>query len=914
MQTTRRELLSMVLIGLCSLAAMRAGAQVEGAAGNSGASTTERHAEGIKRTQTSNGVAERLITLTLRQSTMKETLRAIARKGNVRLIYNDSDLPVDRLGTVTISDATVEQAIAIVLRHTNLYARRTEDGIVVGPQGHSERSESHVVQGSITGRVTDAATGRPIPAVAVQIEEVSLSTSTSSEGTYRLPEVPAGSHTLIARQVGYERVMRTVVVKNGEDLIVNLAMTRSPTILDQVVTTGTLIPTEVKTLPTPITVITSDQIARQHPLTFAAVLRRAVPTAVAFNNPANPPATQISVRGASSLVGAGGMKIFVDGVEATDYSFTPVDPASIDRIEIVRGPQAATMYGSDAAGGVIQIFTRRGMPAIHPRLDVQLAAGVLQTPYTGSKAVPRQRYSGSVHGGGEDVSYSFGGGYSHLADYLPQGEISRQSVSSVYGGLHFTSAIFNADISARRYRNDAPLVTTPLMMQSGYVPASRPSYTNSTSTNETLGARLTAAPTTWWRSQATIGIERFTAHNAQEHARYTTPADTLLSLTHYESHKVSFGFNSSVTGSLTTSLTGSLTAGLDHYSQPISLLSASRAVNVTGTIQTSPPGSLVGSFTRTTNTGYFVQGQAGWRNVLYVTAGVRAEDNSTFGADYGMAILPRFGLTLVRSVGGAIVKLRASYGRALRTPTEGQATGSVTPTYIKLANPLLAAEKQQGWDGGIDIVFGDRGSLSLGAYTQIARDLIAFRQVATSPLPTYQYQNVGKVSNKGIEAEAKLSLSAWLRMSAQYGYVHSRFLSVGTPDGAVRVGDQPLGVPAHTAGVALTMTPWTRTSLTAGASFVGSYRQTDFLAEYRCFASFSEPACPSSFLSTGSVRDFVITYPSFAKVNIGVVQELSEAIEAFLAIDNLGNSHAYEGRNNAPVVGRNTMFGLRVKL
>jgi outer membrane receptor protein involved in Fe transport len=265
-------------------------------------------------------------------------------------------------------------------------------------------------------------------------------------------------------------------------------------------------------------------------------------------------------------------------------------------------------------------------------------------------------------------------------------------------------------------------------------------------------------------------------------------------------------------------------------------------------------------------------------------------------------------------VGDATIKVRASYGKALRAPTAGEATGSVSSGYIKLANPLLGAETQAGWDAGVDLVLGHRGSVSVSGYTQNARDLIAFIQVATSPLPTYQYRNVGQVANRGVEVEGKLSTGPGLTVSAQYGYVHSRFVSVGDPDGTIQVGDEPQDIPSHTAGAALTAILWNRTTLTAGLTYVGSFKETDFLAEYRCLASRTEPACPSEYLSTGSVRYFTVTYPSFAKVNVGLTQELSGRLDVFLAIDNLTNNRAYEGTNLAPVAGRNTMLGLHVRL
>lgn len=914
MRTRRRELLCAGLIGVCGLGATRVRAQAGVVDLNGSRAMAQLPTPDAGPARSWRHSSDQLVNLELHHTALKDALRAVAREAEVQLIYNDRDLPSDWTVSVVIADATVSQALGLVLHGTGLEARATAAGIVVERRAKAVAPEPRERQGSISGRVTDAETHEPIASATVRLEETTYATLTNGEGRYRIPNVPAGTYAITARQIGYQQITRTIVVAEDQDVAADLIMTPSPTILDQVVTTGTVIPTTVKALPTPVSVITADQIERQHPRTLPAILRQAVPTGVAFSNPGNPTATQISVRGASSLTGTGNMKIFVDGVEATYAAFTPVDPASIDRIEVVRGPQAATIYGADAAGGVIQIFTKRGQSATHPRVEAQVAAGLQQTPYADFKAVARQQYSGSLYGGGEGMNYTFGGGYSHLADYLPNGEISRQSASSIYGGMHFSRSILGADLSARYYDNDAPLVVNPLLLTTGYVPASRPYYTNTGSINETIGARLTASPTTRWRNQLVVGIDRYTTQSAQARPRYTTPGDTLRSLTNYASRKVSLGYNTSITGTIGQAMTGSLTLGVDHYSQELDLLSTSRALNVTGSIQTSPSGLLRGSITRQTNTGYFAQAQLGLRDALFFTAGVRAEDNSTFGTDYGMPLLPRVGLTLVRGVGGTTVKVRASYGRALRTPTAGQATGTVTASSVQLANPLLAAEQQQGWDGGVDLVFGDRASLSLSGFIQRAKDLIAFMQVATAPLPTYQYQNIGEVSNRGLEVEGNVSVSTWLQLTAQYGYVRSRFESVGTSRGAVQVGDEPLGVPTHTAGAALTMTPREGTTLTAGLSYVGKFKQADFLAEYRCFASFDEPACPGSFLSTGSARAFTVRYPALAKIDVSVTQSVARDIEAFLTIDNLTNSQAYEGRSTVPVVGRNTMVGLHITL
>lgn len=915
MQTRRRELLSLAVIGLCGLAAMQARAQVENANSDVGAAFTPRSADGVEHTQSLARSAPRLVELELRQVTMKDALRAVARQARVRLIYNDSDLPADRLVTVTISDATIERALATVLRGTELRARRTEAGIAIEPRALRERSDCRALQGQLSGLVTDATNGRPIAGVVVRLEEASLATSTGSEGTYRFRAVPAGTYTLTARQVGYEKLVRTVVVTDGVEGRSDLPMIRTPTILEQVVTTGTLIPTEAKAIPTPISVISADQIAQQHAATMMAIIRQAVPTVVAHDGPNVPANSDISVRGASSLYyGSGDMKIFVDGVEASSFGQSPVDPASIDRIEVIRGPQAATLYGADAAGGVIQIFTKRGDPALaRPQVNARVELGSTQTPYAGFPHVLRQQYSASLQGGAPDASYRFGGGYKRLADYVPRNGPTAQSSSSVYGGMNFSRGILTTDLTARYYRNTIPQASNPDLASTGYPYYAKPAYTQGEFTNETYGARAILSPEDWWRNQLTVGIDRFGLANVQTRPRYTTPADTLLRLAKWSYRKLSVGYNTTVTGALSHSISGSLTLGLDRYVQLVTNLSAPNALATSGTITTAPAGRISYSDNSITNKGYFAQAQLALRDALFVTLGLRAEDNASFGRDYGLATLPRVGVSFVKPVGVAMLKLRASYGASLRTPSPNQATGRTGTSSVQLANPDLAPERQKGWDGGIDLVMGRKGSLSISGFDQTALDLIAYLTVATTPIVAHQFQNIGRVSNKGLELEGVFTPTASIALRAQYGYTRSRIEEVGSAGGQVAAGDPPVEVPSHTAGAAITITPRNGTTINAGLTYVGSFNGMDWLTELRCLASRTTDACPPSYLDNASLRDFIVRYPGFAKINVSVVHSFSPHLDAFIAIDNLTNNTAFEFDNSAPQTGRTMTGGLEVR-
>jgi outer membrane receptor protein involved in Fe transport len=847
----------------------------------------------------------RRVSLDVENVPLATVLDAIARQAGLRVEYSPSLPQLNAPVSLHARDLTVVSALTEVLLDAAM-------DVVLMPSGKlSVRRHIERQDGSVAGAVTDAKTGEPLRAVTVQLEGTSLGATTDERGHYRIGQVPPGSYTLVARRLGYAPAKHVVTVTADHESTANLALQKAATALDQVVVTGTIVPTAVKALPTPVSVVSDSQIAQRHPITLIDVLRQAIPTAVAFNAPNAPTNTGVSVRGTTSLIRTGEMKVFIDGVEISRFDTSPIDPNSIGRIEVIRGPEAATIYGADAATGVMQIFTKRGIGvATRPRVDAQAALGLAQTPYAGYRGVLRQQYTGSVHGGEPEMGYNFGGSYTHLADYVPENGRTRQATASVYGGMHMARKSFTADLFARHHNMKVPTALNPLIRHIDYIPESRPDYTLATQTNETYGTRLTATPTHWWRNQLTMGVDRSRLNTTQTQRRLTTPNDTLLEILDYATRKLSAGFNTSLTGTVSTAMTGTLTLGVDHYAQELIQFHTNRALNTDGTITTAPPGTPNELISTVTNTGYFAQAQLGVHEALFLTAGARAEDNSTFGSDVGLTVLPRFGASFVRPVGATTVKIRASYGKALRTPSAGEAAGSSSPTSIKLANPDLVPEEQRGWDAGIDLVFGARGSLSVTGYDQTATDLIALLQVGAVPAPTYQYRNVGRASNKGLEVEGTVALAWGAQLKAQYGYVRSRIEDAGTAGGSVQAGDVPVLIPAHTAGASFTVTPRTGTTVTVGMTYVGDYREYDTLAELRCLGSLSADVCPAEFLSTFSLRDFLKTYPGFAKFNATVSHRFGQHVEGFLSVDNLTNNEAYEFYNASVVMGRVTTVGL----
>ncbi|MGH7508976.1 MAG: TonB-dependent receptor [Gemmatimonadales bacterium] len=855
-----------------------------------------------------SAVLARRLSLRLEDVSLDAALKELINQAGLNITYSPAVLPEGKRVTIGASDVAVVTALTEILFRSGLDVVVDRDGALAlvvckHPAPRAEIQDS----GTIVGTVTDKATGAPIAGATVEVEGTRRSSTTGSDGGYRIDGIEDGTYTLRVRYIGYSPMESSVEVPGGGEVTADFALVKSLQKLDELVTvTPGGMQVQLRALSSAVTIIGANDIAERNPQMLADVVRQEVPTSVAFANPVNPQSTLFTVRGASSLSpSSSALKILIDGVEAARFVGASIDPKSIERFEVIRGPQAATLYGADAANGVIQVFTKRGGPhPSKPKIEAQTALGLTQTPYDGYRTVPRQQYTARLYGGGDDMSYSLGGGYTHLPDYLPNGQISRQSTPSVYGGIRSTHGILAADFSGRYQRNKLGSAFNPILLTVGLVSQSQPSYTVSDFTNETYGSTITVTPKTWWINRVTAGIDRALQEDVQERPRLTTAADTLLTLFTSTSRKVFVSYNTSISGVLTRSLAGSLTGGIDHHDRTGSTFFTSRALNAEGTIQTSPPGAFDQSRFSVRNTGYFIEGRLGFRESVFLTGGLRVEDNSTFGASIATPVLPHVGISWVQEFRSTTLKVRGSYGRAMRVPSPGQSLAAAAGGSIQLANPLLAPEQQQGWDAGIDLFFEDGASLAITGFDQTARDLILFSQLAETSAPTFQYQNIGRVTNRGVEVEARASV--WqLRLKGQYGYVKSRVTHLGSvTSGTLQVGDPPESTPAHTAGASITWLPGSRTRVTAGLAYVGSYRRLDVIALFSCFGG-TGPCRPT-------VRDYVVSYPSITRVNALVTQRLTPQLQVFLGADNLTNQETYEGSNFLPVVGRTTTVGLRI--
>src|SRR5512147_245843 len=244
-------------------------------------------------------------------------------------------------------------------------------------------------QGIIAGTVVDSSTRQPIAGAQVNIENTTLGNLTDASGHFSIRGVRGEQATVVARRIGYGSARAVVAVG---DTTVSIALEARPMSLDVVVVTGTPNGQTKREIGNAVTSIDVAQITKIAPVTsFQELVNGRAPNVVIMPGTGEVGSgAKIHVRGTSSLSLNQTPLIYVDGVRMDNSQSTgpanqafgsssisrwnDIDPEDIERIEILKGPSAATLYGTEAANGVIQIITKQGA-AGKTRYDFSMTQG-----------------------------------------------------------------------------------------------------------------------------------------------------------------------------------------------------------------------------------------------------------------------------------------------------------------------------------------------------------------------------------------------------------------------------------------------------------------------------------------------------------------------------------------------------------
>jgi len=327
--------------------------------------------------------------------------------------------------------------------------------------------------GVVTGVVLESRAQRPLPGAQISLAGTGLGSLVNGQGRFLLVNVPVGTHTLRVQIIGYRTQERSITVPVGQTVVENFVLDFEALGLDEIIVTGTVGTIQKRAVANVVGTLTAvEQLERTAPISVQQMLAGQVPgVSVQIGTGSAGSGGGIQIRGRSSVAINAQPLLYIDGVRANGSvggfgafassgtsRLNDLNPEDIERIEIIKGPAAATLYGTEASAGVIQVITKRGRPG-PAVVDVMVRQGtqwfndpggrlptnyaaqsdgsiISQHPYKDEIAAGRnpfktglvESYQVSVRGGLDNLTYFFSGGYDNEEGFARTDSKDRQTV------------------------------------------------------------------------------------------------------------------------------------------------------------------------------------------------------------------------------------------------------------------------------------------------------------------------------------------------------------------------------------------------------------------------------------------------------------------------------------------------------
>lgn len=713
-------------------------------------------------------------------------------------------------------------------------------------------------EGAVTGRVTAAGSGNPLSGAQVFVAGTNVGTISGDDGSYRLTGVPTGEQTVRVRMIGYQPASQTVSVSAGQTSTANFSISVSAVDLQEVVVTATG-EQQMRSIGHAVGSISADSLVDTAPVrSFEELLAGRSPgVSVQFTGGTVGSGTKIRVRGASSLAVSNEPIVYVDGTRVNvnptnltvgtggqETGALNISPENIESVEVLKGASAATLYGTEAANGVIRVQTKSGAGVDQGTRWRFWAEGGLQTepneypanwaavgqdggtcPLTSAAAglctqaemqtfnllenqqtTPfstghRYQTGGSARGQVEGINFFSSGQYEFSQGvYGSENELSDISLRGNFGGqlaeninMNVNTGYESRDVVLPQNDNNLfgiiPNALLGSASEDGWLIFS-PEQINRIDTRHeveqfTGSANLDWTPTDWMTVHATGGMD---VSNNKDQQLFPVGAIPFgrTALGSRESNSI---LNQNYTGEgfirtnlpVNDAIRSRTTLGAQYFVEMERSVFAFGEEIVPGTNSVSTAATTTASeaTSESRTLGIFLQQRFAWENRVFVTGGLRVDDNSAFGTDFGRVWYPSANVSWVVSdepwfnAGDWLgeLRLRGAFGQsgnqpgttdavrylegvAVTSPAGSDAIG-VTFDGGNLGNQELEPERTTEYEGGFEAsVFGGRLTLSGTYYHSETSDVLVQRTVAPSlGVTDERFVNLAQVRNEGVEGQ-----------------------------------------------------------------------------------------------------------------------------------------------------------------
>jgi outer membrane receptor protein involved in Fe transport len=704
--------------------------------------------------------------------------------------------------------------------------------------------------------------------------------------------------------------------------------------LERVVVTGSAVGNAQRSLSIALDVIDRQQLDRQTTGSLSSSFDGSVAGMWVWEqSPSSLLARYGSIRGASSF-GVSYPKVYIDGIEvANPLLLTELNPASLERVEVIRGPQGAALYGADAISGVVNIITRHeGLQAGASRTEFVSRAGLSKSSFS-ERSVLAQNHSLNWRAGSNVRSGSLGVNVSTLGGYVPDAYSRDVKLNA---GFRMVTSGASVTGTARFYAKSADVGRNPLILD--FVPTSGPgpsapatraiaisredAITVRDSIPEspqsvkqyTVGITSTLLSGTTWVPSFSAGVDGYRLYNVSTD-QTLIPSALDSAFRSAEGGADRMTFRSAAVGQYELAPQRSLTMTFAvEHSYLRETLATPAGASRSGTV--TDPNQVLNW---RSNSGLVGQANLALNGAVYLTGGARIERNSGGAFTEHVVALPMAGLAFVRDIGPATVKLRSAYGVGIRPARSATRTSAIG--YVNHLNGSLDPERQAGTELGADVFLSRRFALHVTRFDQTAsgliqpvaipRDMMKASNGALSKRPAYVLQNVGEITNRGWEVESSLDLDAFT-LGGAFTAVDSRVQRIANNYiGELRVGDRMLAVPAGTASLSASwnMLGW-RSALSASRAF--DWVNYDRLKLAKDYASCD--SCTTDNLTGPRLRGYWMDYDGVTRLRASVARDLPRGLGLRLTIDNLTNVQKGEPDNITVLPGRTVLLGLSARI